>query len=75
MQRIYNEIKTPFKYGLVMVPRDDSKKFDCPGSIQERMEIWYMTYIVFDGKGYETWLAKSNNLLELEEIRQDNVIS
>ena len=26
--------------------------------------IWYMTYIVFDGQGYETWLAESNYLLK-----------
>ena len=30
MQQIYEEIKTPYKYGLVMVPADDSKKIDCP---------------------------------------------
>ena len=23
-----------------------------------------MTYIVFDGRGYETWLAESNDLIE-----------
>ena len=66
MQGIYDEIKTPFKYGLIMVPPDDSKKLDCPG-IFRKAGIWYMTYIVFDGKGYETWLAKSNNLLDWEE--------
>ena len=26
-------------------------------------DSWYMTYIIFDGKGYETWLAKSDDLL------------
>ena len=66
MQGIYNEIKTPYKYGLVMVPPDDSKKFDCPG-IFRKDGIWYMTYIVFDGKGYETWLAKSKNLFDWEQ--------
>lgn len=25
-----------------------------------------MTYIVFDGQGYETWLAKSKDLLNWE---------
>jgi hypothetical protein len=28
MQKIYDEVKTPYKYGLVMVPPDDSKKMD-----------------------------------------------
>ena len=63
MQRVYEEIKTPYKYGLVVVPENDSKKIDCP-SVFRKGKDWYMTYIVFDGRGYETWLAKSKNLLE-----------
>jgi len=65
MLKIYNEVKTPFKYGLIVVPPDDSKKMDCP-SIFRKDDFWYMTYIVFDGKGYETWLAKSADLLSWE---------
>jgi len=65
MQEIYQEIKTPYKYGLVMVPPDNSKMMDSP-SIFRFKESWYMTYIVFDGKGYETWLAQSDNLLKWE---------
>jgi len=65
MQTIYDEVKTPFKYGLVMVPADDSKKMDSP-SIFRKDNLWYMTYIVFDGNGYETWLAKSDDLLNWE---------
>jgi len=66
MRHIYNEIRTPEKYGLVLVPPDDSKKLDCPG-VFRKDGIWYMTYIVFDGKGYETWLARSRNLLDWEQ--------
>lgn len=62
MQQVYNEIKTPYKYGLVLVPPDDSKKMDCP-SVFRKGSKWYMTYLVFDGRGYETWLAQSNDLL------------
>jgi predicted GH43/DUF377 family glycosyl hydrolase len=62
MQQVYEEIKTPFKYGLVLVPADDSKKIDCP-SVFRKGKTWYMTYLQFDGRGYETWLAKSNDLL------------
>lgn len=65
MQNIYDEVKTPFKYGLVMVPPDDSKKMDSPG-IFRKDNAWYMIYIVFDGNGYETWLAKSADLLSWE---------
>lgn len=62
MQEIYEEIKTPYKYGLVIVPSDDSKKIDCP-SVFRKGNTWYMAYLQFDGRGYETWLAKSNDLL------------
>ena len=63
MDRYYNEIKTPYKYGLVVVPANESKKIDCP-SVFRKGKNWYMTYILFDGRGYETWLAKSKNLLD-----------
>jgi predicted GH43/DUF377 family glycosyl hydrolase len=67
MQKIYDEIKTPYKYGLVITPTDDSKKIDCP-SVFRKGKYWYMTYIVFDGRGYETWLAKSKNLLDWKTL-------
>jgi len=67
MKDIYQEIKTPNKYGLVMVPDDNSKMIDSP-SIFKHKKDWYMTYIVFDGKGYETWLAKSQDLLHWEKL-------
>jgi hypothetical protein len=62
MQAVYNEVRTPFKYGMVVVPGDDSKKIDCP-SVFRKGKNWYMTYVLFDGRGYETWLAKSADLL------------
>ena len=62
MQQIYEDVKTPFKYGMVMVPADDTKKVDCP-SIFRKDNKWLMTYLVFDGRGYETWLAESDDLL------------
>ena len=67
MQNIYNEVKTPYKYGLVVTPENDSKKIDCP-SVFRKGKNWYMTYIQFDGRGYETWLAKSKDLLEWKTI-------
>ncbi|MBN1183445.1 MAG: glycosylase [Bacteroidales bacterium] len=65
MQKIYNEIKTPCKYGLVLAPEDKTKMIDCP-TIFRKDDKWYMTYFIFDGRGYETWLAKSDNLLDWE---------
>ena len=29
MHHVYEQIKTPHKYGLVLTPSDDSKKLDC----------------------------------------------
>ena len=63
MQGVYNQVKTPYKYGLVMVPPEDSKKMDCP-SIFRKGNQWYMVYIIYDGRGYETWLARSKDLLK-----------
>jgi len=67
MQQIYEEVKTPHKYGLVIAPTDNTKKIDCP-SVFRKGNSWYMTYIQFDGRGYETWLAKSKNLLEWKTL-------
>ena len=62
MQEIYNEVKTPYKYGMVVVPTDNQKKVDCP-TVFHKGSKWYMTYIIFNGRGYETWIAKSDDLL------------
>lgn len=62
MNAIYNEIKTRYKYGLVLAPPGDSLQYDCP-SVFRGDDKWLMTYIVFDGRGYETWLAQSDDLL------------
>lgn len=65
MESVYQQVKTPYKYGLVMVPASNDKKLDCP-SIFRKAGKWYMVYIVFDGRGYETWLAVSKDLLHWE---------
>ena len=68
MDHIYQEVKTPYKYGLVMAPADNYHKFDCPTVFREG-DKWFMTYVCYDGKegndgrGYETWLAESEDLL------------
>lgn len=67
MEIIYNEIKTPYKYGIVLKHPDSTKMVDSP-TIFRKDNKWYMTYIVFDGKGYETWLAESNDLLEWKTL-------
>ncbi len=67
MEQVYNEIRTPYKYGLVVVPDSRTKMVDSP-SIFRYEGIWYMTYIIFDGKGYETWIAQSDNLLQWKTL-------
>lgn len=67
MNRIYEEIKTPYKYGLVIVPPDQGKMVDSPTVFKHNGQ-WHMTYIVYDGTGYETWLAQSSNLLSWKTL-------
>lgn len=67
MEKIYQEIKTPYKYGLVLVPSNNDQKMDCP-TIFKKGGKWYMSYVIFNGRGYETWLAKSKDLLHWENL-------
>ncbi len=68
MQAIYDEVRTPYKYGLVVAPTDNYHKIDCP-TVFHVGNKWLMTYVVYngkdglDGRGYETWLASSDDLL------------
>lgn len=66
MQQTFDEVKTPYKYGLIMVP-EKGKMIDCPSIFREK-DQWYMSYIVFDGRGYETWVAKSDDLIHWESL-------
>jgi hypothetical protein len=69
MKAIYEEVKTPHKYGLVVAPTTNRYKTDCPTVFQKNGK-WYMSYLVYngkdgkDGRGYETWLAESPDLLQ-----------
>lgn len=69
MAEVYRESRTPYKYGLVVAPEDNNHKIDCP-TVFRVADKWYMTYVVYngrsgqDGRGYETWIAESDNLLE-----------
>lgn len=67
MQEVYERIKTPHKYGMVLIHEDTSSMIDC-ATIFRADSNWYMTYLVYDGKGYETWLATSVNLLQWETL-------
>ena len=68
MAAVYEEARTPYKYGLVIAPETNKAKIDCPTLFRENGR-WYMTYVLYngkeakDGRGYETWLAESDDLL------------
>ena len=66
MQALYDEIKTPYKYGIVLQP-EDGEKYD-NANVFRKDGRWYMLYISFDGKGYETRLAVSDDLLHWKKL-------
>lgn len=66
MQRIYDEVKTPHKYGIIL-RGEEGRKVDCP-SVFRWSDRWYMTYIIFDGTGYETAIAESKDLLNFKPL-------
>jgi len=69
MQEVYDKVRTPYKYGLALAPETNNYKMDCP-TVFQKGNKWYMTFVIYngsggkDGRGYETWLAESDNLLE-----------
>src|SRR5262249_14980706 len=71
MQTIYEEVRTPYKYGVVL--RNPGVIIDCP-SVYRVGEKWRMFYIQWtDEIGYETHLADSDDLLHWEP--RGNVLS
>jgi len=63
MQRVYDEVKTPFKYGVILRPETKDELFDCP-SVFRFGGHWYLLYVAMKpGAGYETHLARSDDLL------------
>ena len=66
-------IETPYKYSrLVLSPSGkegeyDSKSVDCP-FVFHHDGSWWMTFVAFDGIGYQTGLAKSQDLVNWEKI-------
>ena len=58
---------------MVVAPKDNYHQIDCPMVYREGGK-WYMTYVVYngkdgtDGRGYETWLATSDDLLQWKTL-------
>ena len=66
MEGIYEKVKTPYKYGIVL-KGEKGEKVDCP-SVFRYGDKWYMMYIIYGGRGYETAIAESEDLLHWEKI-------
>ena len=66
-------LRTPYKYSkLVLTPSGregefDSKSVDCP-FVFYNDGSWWMTFVAFDGIGYQTGLAKSSNLVDWQTL-------
>jgi predicted GH43/DUF377 family glycosyl hydrolase len=68
MQRVFDEVKTPFKYGVVLRGEGTNELVDCP-SVFRRGNHWYMMYVAITNQvGYQTYLARSDDLLQWEKL-------
>lgn len=67
MQQVYDEAKTPFKYGVV-IRGEPNQIVDCPSIFRQNGQ-WYMVYVGNTKQiGYETFLARSTNLLHWQKL-------
>jgi len=68
MQKIYDEVKTPFKYGVILKGGETNELVDCP-SVFRSDDHWYMMYVALSNKvGYQTFLASSDDLLNWKKL-------
>ncbi|HEX9046244.1 MAG TPA: glycosylase [Verrucomicrobiae bacterium] len=68
LQQIYAEVKTPFKYGVVLRGDGTNELVDCP-SVFRYDGRWYMMFVANANKvGYQTFLARSDDLLHWEKL-------
>lgn len=65
--------RTPYKYGKLILEKSpdanafDSKFVDCP-FVFSANDRFYMTYVGFDGHGYQTGLAQSHDLVHWDRV-------
>ncbi|HXA43938.1 MAG TPA: glycosylase [Candidatus Angelobacter sp.] len=68
LQQVYDEVKTPFKYGVVLKGEGTNELVDCP-SVFHCGDHWYMMYVAITNKvGYQTFLARSDDLLHWTKL-------
>ena len=67
MRQVYEEVKTPFKYGVVI--RGEANQLVDSPSVFRKDGQWYMVYAsITERVGYETCLARSADLLKWEKL-------
>lgn len=67
MQRLHDEVKTPFRYGVVL-RGEEGEMLDCP-SVFRHGGRWYMLHAsIRHQAGYETHLARSDDLIHWERL-------
>ena len=66
MKQVYEEVKTPYKYGVV-IRGEKGRPVDCP-SVFRCENKWYMMYVCMNQVGYETHLAESDDLLSWKPL-------
>ena len=68
MVKIFDEVKTPFKYGVVIKGGSTNELVDCP-TVFRRGKHWFMMYVAISNKvGYQTFLAQSDDLLHWQKL-------
>jgi predicted GH43/DUF377 family glycosyl hydrolase len=68
MQQVYDEVKTPFKYGVILKGETPDELVDCASLFRDGDE-WFMVYVASVNElGYQTYLARSRDLLHWEKL-------
>jgi len=68
LEQVYDEVKTPFKYGVVLKGGGTNEMVDCP-SVFRYGSHWYMMYVAISNSvGYQTFLATSDDLLHWSKL-------
>lgn len=67
MDAVYQEVKTPYKYGIVM-PQEEGDLIDS-GKVYRKDGAWFISYLRMErGIGYVSRLARSDNLIDWEPL-------
>jgi predicted GH43/DUF377 family glycosyl hydrolase len=68
MKRIFEAVKTPFKYGVILKGDSIGDFVDCASLFRHKGK-WYMMYVGISKKiGYQTYLAQSDDLLHWQKL-------